>query len=62
MKPSADDLLAFRLRNGWTPTTTLLQTGPAILGHAACLTTLEKTANNCLEEPTGTAKVSLAQE
>jgi len=35
-KPSADELLNLRLRDGWTPARTPLQTGPAILGHAAC--------------------------
>jgi hypothetical protein len=36
-KPSADELLAFRVEAGWRPTLTPLQTGPAVLGHAACL-------------------------
>jgi hypothetical protein len=36
-KPGADGLLRERLRQGWTPTPTRLQQGPAILGHAACL-------------------------
>jgi hypothetical protein len=35
-KPSADDLLARRLADGWRPTPTRLQSGPAVLGHAAC--------------------------
>jgi hypothetical protein len=34
--PSADELLDRRLAEGWTPTPTRLQTGPAVLGHAAC--------------------------
>jgi hypothetical protein len=30
-------LLEARLARGWTPTASELQSGPAILGHAACL-------------------------
>jgi hypothetical protein len=36
-RPSADELLQARLANGWRPAYTQLQSGPAILGHAACL-------------------------
>jgi len=36
-RPSADELLEKRLKNGWTPTASDLQGGPAILGHAACV-------------------------
>jgi hypothetical protein len=36
-RPSADELLAARLRDGWEPTPSDLQTGPTVLGHAACL-------------------------
>jgi hypothetical protein len=35
-RPTADELLDARLRDGWTPTASGLKTGPAILGHAAC--------------------------
>ena len=35
--PSPDELLDRRLRDGWTPTPTKLQSGPKILGHAARL-------------------------
>jgi hypothetical protein len=37
-KPTPDQLLARRLEGGWKPTLTPLQQGPAVLGHAACLT------------------------
>jgi hypothetical protein len=37
-KPTADELLACRLEDGWEPAPTLLQSGPAVLGHAACRT------------------------
>jgi hypothetical protein len=36
-KPSPDELLAWHLEGGWTPTPSLLRGGPAIDGHAACL-------------------------
>jgi hypothetical protein len=36
-KPTPDQLLEGRLADGWQPTATLLQNGPAILGYAACL-------------------------
>ena len=36
-RPSADELLDQRMRSGWEPTASALQTGPEILGHAACL-------------------------
>jgi hypothetical protein len=39
-RPSADELLERRLADGWNPTPTRLQTGPQILGHAACLSDL----------------------
>jgi len=35
-KPTADELLRWRLKEGWQPTPTRLQSGPAILGHAGC--------------------------
>jgi hypothetical protein len=35
-RPTADELLDRRLADGWTPTLTPLQSGPAVLGHAAC--------------------------
>jgi hypothetical protein len=37
-KPTPDQLLSRRLEDGWRPTLTPLQQGPAVLGHAACLT------------------------
>jgi hypothetical protein len=37
-KPTPDDLLDARLADGWRPATTALQSGSAVLGHAACLT------------------------
>ena len=37
-KPTADELLQRRVQFGWRPTLTPLQSGPAVLGHAACLT------------------------
>jgi hypothetical protein len=36
-RPSADELLEWRVRDGWTPTKSLLKEGPRVLGHAACL-------------------------
>lgn len=36
-KPSTQELLQRRLEEGWRPTPSRLITGPAILGHAACL-------------------------
>jgi hypothetical protein len=36
-RPSADELLAARLAEGWAPTPTALQSGEEILGHAACV-------------------------
>jgi len=36
-KPTADELLAQRLKDGWRPTPSRLQSGATILGHAACL-------------------------
>jgi hypothetical protein len=36
-RPEADELLAWRVKNGWEPTPSLLKEGPRILGHAACL-------------------------
>ncbi|MCI0464616.1 MAG: hypothetical protein L0Z62_47425 [Gemmataceae bacterium] len=36
-KPTPDQLLQRRLEDGWEPTATPLQSGPAFLGHAACL-------------------------
>jgi hypothetical protein len=36
-KPSPDELLERRVRDGWKPTPTPLKEGPTILGHAACL-------------------------
>jgi hypothetical protein len=38
-RPTADELLQKRLRDGWQPTPTALQSGSTILGHAACLVT-----------------------
>jgi hypothetical protein len=35
-QPTADELLDARLARGWQPTTSELQSGPTILGHAAC--------------------------
>lgn len=35
--PSADALLADRLRRGWRPQTSPMAAGPTVLGHAACL-------------------------
>jgi hypothetical protein len=34
-KPSADELLDWRLQHGWQAEATPLRDGPAILGHAA---------------------------
>jgi hypothetical protein len=39
-QPDADDLLRFRLANGWRPTASSLKDGDRVLGHAACV--LEK--------------------
>jgi hypothetical protein len=36
-KPSADELLARRVKDGWEPATTSLKQRPTVLGHAACL-------------------------
>jgi len=36
-QPDADELLRFRLENGWHPTASSLKDGDKILGHAACL-------------------------
>jgi hypothetical protein len=36
-RPSPDELLKARLDRGWKPTASELQSGPAILGHAACV-------------------------
>jgi len=36
-EPTADELLDARVAQGWTPTASELQSGDAILGHAACL-------------------------
>jgi hypothetical protein len=36
-KPSADELLHWRLAGGWQPLTSCLKGGPRIDGHAACL-------------------------
>jgi hypothetical protein len=36
-QPKPDELLQFRLRNGWKPTASSLREGDKILGHAACL-------------------------
>jgi hypothetical protein len=33
----ADELLDFRLQNGWQPTPSRLKGGDEILGHAACI-------------------------
>jgi hypothetical protein len=41
-KPSPDELLERRVRDGWKPALTPLQDGPAVLGHAACLMQSEK--------------------
>jgi hypothetical protein len=38
-KPTADELLTYRLSIGWKPTCSLLQSGPIVLGHAAKLQT-----------------------
>jgi hypothetical protein len=35
-QPTADELLRFRLANGWQPTASSLKDGDRILGHAAC--------------------------
>jgi hypothetical protein len=34
-QPDADELLEFRLENGWQPTPSSLKDGDKILGHAA---------------------------
>jgi hypothetical protein len=36
-QPTADELLQFRLQNGWQPTASSLKDGDKILGHAACV-------------------------
>lgn len=38
-QPTPDELLDARLKRGWTPTASELQSGPEVLGHAACLVT-----------------------
>jgi hypothetical protein len=40
-RPSADELLAKRLTDGWTPTPTATRDGDKILGHAACAVTVD---------------------
>ncbi len=35
--PNADELLQFRLKNGWKPTPSYLKDGDKILGHASCV-------------------------
>jgi hypothetical protein len=35
--PTADELLAARVKRGWAPTPTGTRDGPRVLGHAACL-------------------------
>ncbi|HEY6331132.1 MAG TPA: hypothetical protein VI756_17525 [Blastocatellia bacterium] len=37
-QPTADELLAKRVANGWQPTPSGLKEGDRVLGHAACLT------------------------
>jgi hypothetical protein len=39
-RPSAAELLRFRLANGWQPTASSLKEGDRVLGYAACI--LEK--------------------
>jgi len=34
--PTPDELLDARIARGWRPTASALQSGEAILGHAAC--------------------------
>ena len=43
-KPTAEELLQMRIREGWSPTPSPLKDGEAILGYAACLnnSSLEK--------------------
>jgi hypothetical protein len=36
-QPSADELLADRLRRGGKPTPSMLRSGDRVLGHAACV-------------------------
>jgi hypothetical protein len=36
VRPDADELLRFRIENGWQPTPSSLKDGDKILGHAAC--------------------------
>jgi hypothetical protein len=36
-RPSANELLQARVAQGWAPAVTRLQSGEAVLGHAACL-------------------------
>jgi hypothetical protein len=38
-RPDAAELLAERLRRGWTPTASALRTGDRVLGYAACAVT-----------------------
>ena len=35
--PTADELLAVRVNEGWRPTPSKLQDGDRVIGHAACL-------------------------
>jgi hypothetical protein len=35
-KPTADELLERRLKEGWTSTPSRMKDGPRVLGHAAC--------------------------
>jgi hypothetical protein len=48
--PSADELLAARITNGWRPTPTETRDGPKILGHAACRTTATIIDGSCNRE------------
>jgi hypothetical protein len=41
-RPNADALLQARVQRGWTPTPTATREGDQILGHAACLSPLQK--------------------
>jgi hypothetical protein len=35
-RPTADELLQYRLANGWTPTPSEMVDGMRVLGHASC--------------------------
>ena len=35
-RPTADEILDFRVGAGWTPTPSALKIGERVLGHAAC--------------------------